>query len=61
MPGDLIHMRMGDLVPADLRLAEGQVLLDQSALPGSPCPRKRGPGEATHSGSVVKRGEATGR
>ena len=60
VPGDLIHIRMGDLVPADLSLAEGQVLLDQSALTGESVPIERGPGEGVHSGSMVKRGEATG-
>ena len=31
VPGDVVHLRMGDLVPADLRVASGQVLVDQSA------------------------------
>jgi H+-transporting ATPase len=60
VPGDLIHVRMGDLVPAELRVTEGELLLDQSALTGESLPVEAGPGDTAHSGSVVKRGEATG-
>lgn len=51
---------MGDLVPADLRLAEGQVQLDQSSLTGESLPVEAAPGAGSYSGSVVTRGEATG-
>jgi H+-transporting ATPase len=60
VPGDTIHMRMGDLVPADLRLDEGQVLLDQSALTGESLPIEAGPGQSAFGGAIVKRGEASG-
>ncbi len=60
VPGDVIHLRMGDLSPADVRLAEGQVLLDQSALTGESLPVEAGTGAQAYAGSVVKRGEATG-
>ena len=60
VPGDVIHLRMGDLVPADTRVAEGQVLLDQSALTGESMPVEGVAGKPAYAGSVVKRGEATG-
>src|SRR5579863_648149 len=34
VPGDLVHLRMGDLSPADVKIVEGGILLDQSALTG---------------------------
>ncbi len=60
VPGDVIHLRMGDLAPADVRLAEGQVLLDQSALTGESLPVEAAAGAQAYAGAVVKRGEATG-
>ncbi|MHB9101418.1 MAG: plasma-membrane proton-efflux P-type ATPase [Sulfuricella sp.] len=60
VPGDAVHVRMGDIVPADLRLAEGQVQLDQSSLTGESLPAEAGPGSNVYSGSVVTRGEASG-
>jgi H+-transporting ATPase len=58
--GDIVHVRMGDLVPADLQLSEGQVLLDQSALTGESVPVEASAGGIAYAGTVVKRGEASG-
>ncbi|WP_296893545.1 plasma-membrane proton-efflux P-type ATPase [Thiobacillus sp.] len=60
VPGDTVHVRMGDLVPADLKLAEGQAQLDQSSLTGESLPVEAGPGSEAWSGSVVTRGESNG-
>ena len=60
VPGDIVHVRMGDLVPADLRLSEGQVLLDQSTLTGESVPVEASAGGSAYAGTVVKRGEASG-
>ena len=60
VPGDAIHVRMGDLIPADIRILEGQVLLDQSMLTGESLPVDIGPGKTAYSGSIAKRGEASG-
>ena len=58
--GDLVHVRQGDLVPADLQLADGRVDLDQSALTGESRSTRAGPNDAAYSGSVVVSGEASG-
>src|SRR5574340_358613 len=60
VPGDVVHLRMGDLAPADIRLLEGEVLLDQSALTGESLPVEAEAGKPAYAGAVVKRGEATG-
>ena len=60
VPGDYIHTRVGDLVPADLELAEGAILVDQSALTGESVPAEREAGALVYSGSIIRRGEASG-
>ena len=58
VPGDLIRLRLGDIVPADALLLEGEpVEVDQSALTGESLPVSRKTGEAVYSGSILKRGE----
>ena len=58
VPGDVIRLRLGDIVPADARLLEGdEVSLDQSALTGESLPATRKPGDAVFSGSIMRRGE----
>ena len=61
VPGDLMHIRIGDIVPADARLVEGDpVMVDQSALTGESLPVSRKSGEAVYSGSILKQGEIDG-
>ncbi|ADE10403.1 plasma-membrane proton-efflux P-type ATPase [Sideroxydans lithotrophicus] len=60
VPGDVVHLRMGDLAPADIRLLDGQLLLDQSALTGEALPVETGAEATVHAGAIVKRGEASG-
>ncbi len=58
VPGDVIRLRLGDIVPADARLLEGDpVQVDESALTGESLPATRKPGDAVFSGSIVRRGE----
>src|SRR5579872_1854332 len=58
VPGDVIRLCLGDIVPADARLLAGDpVQVDQSALTGESLPATRKPGEAVFSGSIIKRGE----
>jgi H+-transporting ATPase len=61
VPGDVVHLRIGDVLPADIRLLPGDAVdIDQSALTGESLPVSRGEGEAVYSGSVLKRGESDG-
>ncbi len=58
VPGDVIRLRLGDIVPADARLLDGdEVEVDQSALTGESLPATRQSGEAVFSGSIIRRGE----
>jgi len=61
VPGDVVHIRIGDIVPADTRLLEGNpVMVDQSALTGESLPVTRKSGQAIYSGSLLKQGEIDG-
>ena len=58
VPGDVIRVRLGDIVPADARLLEGDPIeVDQSALTGESLPATRKPGGAVFSGSIIRQGE----
>jgi H+-transporting ATPase len=58
VPGDVIRMRMGDIIPADARLLDGDpVQVDQSALTGESLPAEKKPGDAVFSGSIIRQGE----
>jgi len=58
VPGDVIRMRLGDIVPADARLLDGDpVEVDQSALTGESLPAERKSGQAVFSGSIIRQGE----
>jgi H+-transporting ATPase len=60
VPGDVVRLRAGDLVPADVRIAEGTLAVDQSALTGESDTVDKPADTIVYSGSAVKRGEATG-
>ncbi|KAL6649138.1 hypothetical protein ACP70R_013362 [Stipagrostis hirtigluma subsp. patula] len=58
VPGDVISIKLGDIVPADVRLLEGDPLkIDQSALTGECLPVTKEPGSSVYSGSTCKQGE----
>jgi H+-transporting ATPase len=58
VPGDLVKLSLGAVVAADVRLIEGEVLLDQSMITGESIPIEAGPGVDTYAGALVRRGEA---
>jgi len=59
VPGDVIRLRLGNIVPADARLLDGDSMsVDQSTLTGESLPATRNSGDAVFSGSIVRRGES---
>jgi H+-transporting ATPase len=58
VPGDIIKLSLGGVVAADVKLTEGNVLLDQSMLTGESIGSEAGPGFQTFAGALVQRGEA---
>lgn len=58
VPGDIIRIRLGDIVPADLKLITGDpLLIDESALTGESLPVARPAGDTAYAGSIVRQGE----
>jgi H+-transporting ATPase len=58
VPGDSVKLSLGGVVAADVKLTEGNVLLDQSMLTGESIGTEAGPGFQTFAGALVRRGEA---
>jgi len=60
VPGDIVRVRSGDIIPADVKLLTGVLSVDQSALTGESRDAEKVPGAVLSSGSVVRRGEGNG-
>jgi H+-transporting ATPase len=60
VPGDIVRVRPGDIIPADVQLLTGALTADQSALTGESKDADKAPGDVLSSGSVVRRGEGNG-
>jgi H+-transporting ATPase len=59
VPGDLVHVELGQVVPADGRVLQGACEVDQAALTGESLPVDKAHDDDLYSGSVVGRGEAS--
>ncbi len=58
VPGDVIRIRLGDIVPADVKFLKGDyVQIDESALTGESLPVEKQLGNPVYGGSIVKQGE----
>lgn len=57
VPGDIVHERVGDIVPADMEIINGIVSVDQSALTGESIEVTKGAGETIFSASTINHGE----
>ena len=60
VPGDIVRVRPGDIIPADVKLLSGALSVDQSALTGESKAANKETGDVLSSGSVVRRGEGNG-
>jgi H+-transporting ATPase len=56
--GDIILIKLGDIIPADCKIISGELSVDESALTGESMPVDAHPSQVIYSGSIVKRGEA---
>ncbi len=58
VPGDVVRVRLGDIVPSDVKLMEGEYLLvDQSALTGESLPVEKHVSDVAYAGSIIRQGE----
>ncbi len=58
VPGDIVRLHIGDIIPADTKLLDGDpVQVDQSALTGESLPVEHKSGDVVYSGSILKQGE----
>lgn len=60
VPGDIVRVRAGDIIPADIKLLTGTMSIDQSALTGESRDANKEPSDVLSSGSIVRRGEGNG-
>jgi H+-transporting ATPase len=60
VPGDIVQLSLGTVVPADIKIVSGSILVDQSMLTGESVPIEAVAGTVTYAGAQVRRGEAIG-
>ncbi len=61
VPGDIIHLRLGDIIPADVKLIEGEYLtVDESVLTGESLPVDKKVSDVGYEGAIIRQGEMDG-
>ncbi len=60
VPGDIIRIRSGDFVPSDLKIIDAEISVDQSTITGESMPFEKKKSDLVFSGSMIRKGEATG-
>ncbi|MBE0649867.1 MAG: plasma-membrane proton-efflux P-type ATPase [Bacteroidales bacterium] len=61
VPGEIVRIKIGDIIPADMKLIDGDyVSVDQAALTGESLPVNKKAGDIAYSGTIVKQGQMTG-
>jgi H+-transporting ATPase len=58
VPGDIVQLSLGDVIPADVKLVDGSLLVDQSMLTGESVPAETEVGKTAYAGGLVRRGGA---
>ncbi len=61
VPGDVVKLSLGGLVPADAKVLSGEVLLDQSLLTGESAAVEAADGVPAYAGALIRRGEAVAK
>jgi H+-transporting ATPase len=61
VPADIVQISLGDVIPADIMLIDGSLLLDQSMLTGESIPAETEAGKTAYAGGLVRRGAAIAR
>lgn len=57
--GDLVVVHMGNLIPLDGEVEEGEAMVNQASMTGESIPVKKGVGGYVYAGTVVEEGEIT--
>jgi H+-transporting ATPase len=61
VPGDVVHIRLGDIIPADVKLIEGEYLsVDESVLTGESLPVEKKVSDLGYQGAIIRQGEMDG-
>ena len=61
VPGDIVHLRLGDIIPADVKLIDGEYLtVDESVLTGESLPVEKKIADIGYSGAIIRQGEMDG-
>lgn len=58
VPGDILVVKFGDIIPADAKIVQGNLSIDESSLTGESLPREKQESDIIYAGSMTRRGEA---